>query len=382
MVNLQSLLEKLLGSSWQSERSKRPSTDKLASLLKDAGLIDLIPHLSPGERRDLIRILTHRDPVLWMEHNFIIPEPRDPVLGTVINDEGPIRVAPYQADVVRECLRRKPDGHFVYSTILWSEVKKSGKTTLAAAIETWLAATTKNAECYCVANDGKQSKDRIYAKIRRAAELSKKLNYGALAKASVTRDRMTFSNGSYIEAIACDPSGEAGGEPTITVFSELHGMRQEHKRRLWAEMTIPPTRWGRAIRWAESYAGYQGEDSILEQLYENIVENGERHPDFPDLPVYVKGSNIAFWSHTGRQAWHTQEYYAAEADALMPNEFRRMHQNEWVSTEEQFVPLEWWRACVGEVPPIGDAPLIVIADAAVSGDTFAVLAVSRQRAAR
>jgi len=79
----------------------------------------------------------------------------------------------------------------------------------------------------------------------------------------------------------------------------------------------------------------------------------------------------------GRQVWHTPEYYAAEADVLMPNEFRRMHKNEWVSTEESFVPLEWWNACVGEVPPIGDSPLIVAADAAVSGDTFTVLAVSR-----
>lgn len=359
-------------------RYRRKPTEKVLDFLEDNDLIELLPYLTPTQRKELDQLLIARDPVLWLERNFMIPEPRDPMTGAFLADDGPIKIAPYQAKILREALRRDDKGNFVYTTVLWSEPKKTGKTSIAAGIALYIAYTQRNSEIYCVANDGKQAKDKIYAKVRRCIELSGKLG-GIFKGIKPTRDRVDLPNGSFIEAISCDPSGEAGGEPTLSVFSELQGFRQTHKTRLWAELTVPPTKWGRALRWAESYAGYSGEDSILEQLHDTHVANGEPHPDFPDLPVYASatGKTLAFWSHEGRHAWHTSEYYLQEEENLPGNEFRRMHKNEWVSPEEGFVDPLWWDACRGTVPSLDDDSLIVAVDAAVSDDSFAVVGVSR-----
>jgi len=191
-----------------------------------------------------------------------------------------------------------------------------------------------------------------------------------------------LKNGTVVEAIPCDAAGEAGSEPLMTVWSEMWGYRQEHKERLWTEMTIPPTLYGYALRWVESYAGYEDESVILWQLYDNGVNNGTRHPDFPDLPVYVNGDQLTFWSHEARMPWQTPEYYQSESKLLLPNEFLRIHRNQWVSAVTSLLDdMVMWDKCKGDMAgplPMGDnTPIVVALDAGVSGDCFALASVSR-----
>jgi phage terminase large subunit-like protein len=87
---------------------------------------------------------------------------------------------------------------------------------------------------------------------------------------------------------------------------------------------------------------------------------------------------FAMWNDKGRMPWHTQDYYQQEESVLMPNEFRRIHQNQWVTSEDIFVPLEWWDACKGEKPDEHHNEGWVIAlDAGVSDDTFAIVGMTR-----
>ena len=180
-------------------------------------------------------------------------------------------------------------------------------------VAAWLAQSTgRYAEIYCLANDGKQSADRVLAALKKANTLG---NLG-------WRDKMTrvdLPNRSFIEAIPVDPTGEAGANPTGTFFSEMWGFRLQAKERLWSEFTIPPTRFGRAIRWVESYAGYVGESPILEQLYDQGVNEGRPYGgDLSDLSVYVneRARLFCYWDHEPRMAWQTPEYYEAEAALL------------------------------------------------------------------
>jgi len=62
----------------------------------------------------------------WIENNFLIDRPRMPVTGRVLS-KGPMRMAEYQKRVLREAMRRDSDGKLIYSTIVWSEPKKSGR---------------------------------------------------------------------------------------------------------------------------------------------------------------------------------------------------------------------------------------------------------------
>lgn len=318
----------------------------------------------------------------WISCNFLVDRPRDPVTAAFL-PPGPIIPAEYQTRILDVALERDGDGKFKYSTILWSEPKKSGKTTLAAAVSLWMAKHRKSAHIYCLANDGKQSQDRIFKAMADCVKLHNELG-GCFQGVTPTWSPPTLKlkNGTVVEAIPCDAEGEAGSEPLMTVWSEMWGFRQDHKERLWTEMTIPPTLYGYALRWVESYAGYEDESTVLWNLYDNGVNHGVRHPLFPDLPVWENGGQLTFWSGDARMPWQTKEYYAEEAKLLLPNEFNRIHKNMWVSATTSFLPdMLLWDRCIGPEAgplPAGDDTVCVGAlDASVSGDSTALVVVSR-----
>lgn len=319
--------------------------------------------------------MSREDPVYWAERNFHIEDRSDPDTGEELGP-GPIVLAPHQRRVVRAALERDSQGRFLWSTIVYSAPKKSGKTRIAAMVAAWLAwRSGQYSEVYCLANDGKQSADRVLAAIKKAISL------GGLEWRDI-KTRIELPSGSFIEAIPVDPTGEAGANPTGTFWSEMWGFRLSAKERLWTEMTIPPTRHGRAIRWVESYAGYTGESPVLEQLYDQGVNEGKPHPDFPGLPVYVneRARLFCYWDTEPRMAWQTDGYYQAEAALLTEGEFQRIHRNTWVASESEAIPVEQWDRCLDPTLPAGihpQTPLVIGLDAAVSGDCTALVAISR-----
>jgi phage terminase large subunit-like protein len=326
-------------------------------------------------QRTVVRAAEHLDCPFWAERNFHIEDRADPQTGAALGP-GPIILADHQRRILRAALERDGLGRFRWTTVVWSCPKKSGKTRIAAAVAAWLAESAgQYAEIYCLANDGKQSADRVLAAVKKAN------NLGALG----WHDKLTrveLPNGSFIEAVPVDPTGEAGANPTASLWSEMWGFRLQAKERLWSEFTIPPTRQGKAIRWVESYAGFIGESPILEQLYDQGVTQGKRHPSFPDLPVYVneRAKLFCYWDHEPRMAWQTKEYYAAEAALLTESEFQRIHRNQWVTSETEAIPIENWDRCFDpKLPPLvgPQTPVVIGVDLGVSGDSTAMVMVSR-----
>ncbi len=340
----------------------------------------IAPALSPSASIDTLSIDD------WMETNYYVDRPRNMTDASVLKP-GPIRLADYQRRVLKEALRRDADNKLVYNTILWSEPKKSGKTAIAGGVGLYFGNRVPTARIFCLANDGKQSKDRIFDAISRNMKLHKKLGglFEDCRDPIYNPPTIRFPNDAIIEAVPCDAAGEAGGEPTLTIWSEMWGFQQKHKERLWTEMTIPPTLFGHAMRWVESYAGYEDESTTLRTLYDVGVDGGERHELFPDLPVYVNHAarQLSFWSEEPRMPWQTEDYYQSEALLLTPNEFQRIHRNQWVvSTTSLFTDDIFWNKCidkrlVGELSGSDTTPVVVAIDASVSGDCCAIIAVSR-----
>lgn len=318
--------------------------------------------------------------VRWIENNFYIPETRkDPKLN------GRFRLQEYQKDALREALSRNPDGSYKYSIIVWSDIKKSAKSTIAAAVNLYRAHWTEWGEFYVIANDLKQADSRVNYYMRRAIQLNPKFTdkYQRLGY------RTTAPSGSFIEAIPIDPSGEAGSNADMITFSELWGANEEAKQNMWAEMTLSPTKHGQSFRWIESYAGFQEESELLYSLYDLGVLRGEllwperlyAVTDGPPAPLelYVNRSAgmLCLWNTKPRCPWQTKDYYASEEKILPVNQFLRMHRNQWVSSTETFVPMEWWHACAhkqDEWPMFEKErhPMVISLDAAVSDDTFGV----------
>jgi phage terminase large subunit-like protein len=115
----------------------------------------------------------------------------------------------------------------------------------------------------------------------------------------------------------------------------------------------------------------------MEGRHLNLSYDGH---DLSDLEIYANDAAglLCLWNTKPRLPWQTKEYYRVEAATLQPDEFRRVHQNEWISSTSSFVPIEWWDACRGPLPDLDRFREIVVAlDAAVSDDCFAIVAMSR-----
>ena len=327
---------------------------------------------------DHIQKIDAPDPVAWIQRNFYIPETKnDPVL------RGKFRLQKYQQDVIREALSTDKKGKYKYSIIVYSDIKKSAKSTIAAAVNLYRATFTDWGEFYVVANDLKQANSRVNYYLKRAILMNPKLK----DKYKTVGYRTDAPGGSFIEAIPIDPSGEAGSNADQITFSELWGANEDAKQTMWAEMTLSPTKHGKSFRWVESYAGFQEESELLYSLYDLGVKRGrmlwpdrlynvtDGAPSPLELYVNDEARLLCLWNTQPRCPWQTREYYASEEQVLTPSQFARMHRNQWVTSTETFVPMEWWDACMrgsGEWPTIDRKrqPMVIALDAAVSDDTF------------
>lgn len=314
------------------------------------------------------------DPIPWIENHFYL------------YDTGQLMTLyECQRRPLERALSRGADGRFVYNTVLWSWPKKSAKSSVIAAVADYTASTRQRASVKLVANDLKQADSRVGMYLRESIKL------GQQAGKRNTAIRMTpsgyktqYPNGSIIECVPIDPSGEAGGNDDLIVYSELHGWKSKAHQRMWSEMTLSPNKFGNSQRWVDTYAGYQGESPILENLYKVGVKQGRQIWD--DLEVYENptAKMLTVWVTKPMLPWQLDasgiEYYAQEAAQLTPNEFDRMHRNAWVSSEDVFVPYETWLNCgtIEYEHVHDDEPLIMAIDAGVSSDTFAIVVVTRR----
>lgn len=280
--------------------------------------------------------------------------------------------------MLRAALVRDSRGRLAYQTIVWSAPKKTGKTTIAAAVALWVAVCYPNSEVILLANDGAQAHDRAFAAIRTSLQL-----HDPLPPTRILSDRVVLPNGSVIRPHPCDAEGIAGANPRLTVITEAWAYTSRQKMRLWAETTPPPNLFD-ALRFVESYAGIRGANSVLEQLWDT-AQKGERVEPLSsqyDTTVMVnrEASLFYFYDHgipaMRRLPWQTKDYYAVQSNILAPDEFNRIHMNEWISSAPSALQDAWLYRCVTDELPPDTLPIVVGVDAGVVRSNFALVAVT------
>lgn len=321
--------------------------------------------------------------------------------------EAPIVLEPHQKAVLRYALQRREDGHLRFNTVIYSSIKKSGKTAIAGGIVGWVAETWgKYGEILCVGNDAEQAKERAFRAHKTSIELTPGFDRGRQVLPDrwrvLTKEATCLSTGTVVKAIATDYKGEAGANPILVVWTELWGFTLRADLRFWAEMAPSPTRPD-SLQWIETYAGYEGESELLWGLYENVVLGGRQLTagDLGDLTAFEEAPNadspvpcwvnepagiFAYWDsgpQARRMPWQRGEsgdrYYAAETARQTPAQMDRIHGNNWVSAESAFIPIEWWDAAVNPLPlvPGDQTPMVLVLDAGVTGDCFGLLGITR-----
>ena len=328
----------------------------------------LLPYLTPQEREKLDSLLTGRtsytNPIDWIENNFYLYD-----TGNLMS------LYPCQRRPLELADERDANGHYRFNTILWSWPKKSAKSSVIAARADYIATHKTNGSVKLVANDLKQADSRVGMYLRENIKLAMKAGKREGITINPSGYKIRYPSGSLIESVPIDPSGEAGGNDDMIVYSELWGWKSKAHQRMWSEMTLSPTKWGNSQRWIDTYAGINGESPILEQLYDTGVKQG--YKVWEDHEVYINeaAKMLTVWVTQPMLPWQTPEYYTQEAGQLTPSEFARMHRNQWSESSEAFIPMAWWDACkLDTLSPLRG--VVVGVDAAVDNDCFAVVVVS------
>jgi hypothetical protein len=345
----------------------------------DVGQNNQDQQLSDGDA-EALRL--ERDPAAWIDKNILVSE-----LGK------PFQLTDYQRRVLKLMFVFDEDGKLSIDEALWSEPKKSGKTSMAAILGLWWADCHEAPnEILVVANDLEQATSRAFATMCQLLQRNPELGQRA-KRASNTSIKFTT-----IKAIASEYAGAAGSNHGLTIWDEIWAATSENYRRLWDELTPIPTRLN-SIRLVFSYAGFEGESKTLQQLYFAGVDKAE-HPEGrgeridEELPIYRSkegaGLNlVTFWSHECRMPWQTPKWLERQRQDHIAkgrvSTWLRLFENRWVSGESMFITAELWDAIVDHsltpvIPSKGGAKIYVGVDIGIKNDPTGIVCVKKVKA--
>jgi hypothetical protein len=352
------------------------------------------PILMPNEANDP----RHWIPFdVWCENNFYTP---DTVIqyGKQWDYSGAklIELDPTQRDITNHVLSRDKDGFFKYSTIVYSTIKKEGKTTLAGAVGTWYGCNIDPPNLILtLANDQEQSAGRIFG------AMTPTLNsLGCKVPMAVSsKPQVNLPNGTVIQAIANNYAGAAGANYGLTLWSELWAYTSERSRRLYDELVPVPTRRN-SLRWIETYVGFEDESELLLSLFKRVFVDTEETAiqpaarPVPELMHITSEGKYCCWhipeeglfyyhNHTPRMPWNVgvqgDKFRAAQKADLRPSQYVRLWENRWQSSEGGFVDPQWVEDAVTlqNTAPTRE-PGIFALDGSVRNDTIFLVGTNKR----
>ena len=321
---------------------------------------------------ELIQHWREMGPIVWAEGVF----------GWIDLDGEPIRLEPWQRAVLSFWWIHR----FIISTLVISNIKKTGKTFANAVLLAWRWLALPG-EHFAVGNDMDQSAGRQFLQI---VDMVKRNRY-LRQNVKITSQQLLFKpTGSTITALAVDAAGNAGANHLTASHTETWGIIYEGGVRAFEELTLPPGRFYGlpALRICDSYAGFLGESNTWHDLVDRGLE-GEHISS--EWPIY-KSNGLLLFHMDGEDAQErcfrgsneeADMYYADQRLTLRDGTYLRLHKNKRATGQEQYIPLEDWDAGVNPehtpVLPTNDFRLFVGVDGAIKNDSAAVVAVYRDR---
>lgn len=271
-----------------------------------------------------------------------------------------------------------------HNRIIWSRIKKSGKSELAAALHIYFALFIDvPGEQYVLANDYEGAKSRVFNSIIKSLEKNPSIKADRWRQVG---NEITFDNDSSIKAIASDYAGEAGANQSFVTVDEPWGIFHEKSLRLMTEFSPVPTRLNSTVM----YTGYQGFVNQSE-FWHNMIDAGMEEP-VPELihldngdgkpACWQNGKTFVYWDHAPRKPWHTPAYLASEKASYKGrmSEYLRVWENRRVKNAEAFMTEDQWDSlrnpALRSLHPDDKRLLVLGADAATKKDCCALVGVT------
>lgn len=307
---------------------------------------------------------------------------------------------PIQRRILGHCITFNENGKLPYETILYSTIKKSGKTAIAASVGAWYAEEARpGTEIYVIANTLEQGAGRVMRDLQ--FHFQKRIEQGVYSKkkaddnhCNISEYRIELANGTFIQVLASSFKSVAGSRHSLTLWDELWGNVNEFDRRVWDEMVPIPTVTN-SLRFISTYAGFENESELLWELFLRGIGPGEgseheakgmgsKIEGMDDLPCWKNGKLFTYWSHEPTMPWQTDEFMDEAQQSERPAAFLRLFMNHWVTSHEEFIPIEWWDHAAKAYPssaelwadhPFRHWPVTIAVDAGIKRDSTAIVVV-------
>jgi len=288
----------------------------------------------------------------------------------------PLQFTAWQKWLLRSLYERNDDGRLRYRRALIGLPRKQGKSLMGSAIAVYsLIAGEAGAEVYAVAGDRQQARI-IFNEAKQQIQNSPML----MQIAKVYRDAIEIPTfGSVFRVLSSEFKSQAGLNPSTVLFDELWNQPDNE---LFDQMTLGSGARMEPLIVSITTAGYD-----LTSLAGSLYQYGKRcaageHDD--------ESFGFWWWEATAdcdinnRTEWKRANPNIAEqlldvddmataTKQTTESAFRRWRLNQWVRTQESWLPLGAWEQCVGETELSPDLPVWVGIDMALKHDSIAVV---------
>jgi phage terminase large subunit-like protein len=274
----------------------------------------------------------------------------------------PFELLPYQAKLLTRPLfgwKRASDGLRRFRKVFAFVPKGSGKSPWAAGTGLYLLFCDGEAaaEVYAIASDKLQART-VHDNAKIMVEQSPPL----ASRAEVLRDSIFVpaSRSSY-QVLSAEAPGAHGKRPHAVILDEFHTQKN---RDLFEAFRKSLAKRRQPVLILITHAG-DDDESICFEEYElaKQVLSGT-HPDETSLPVIFEATPEDDW--TSPEVWRrvnpghgitiqhdgiATEALDAQSEPRKLNDFLRFHCNRWTNSATAWIPVAWWDACHGVMPP-------------------------------
>ena len=297
----------------------------------------------------------------------------------------PMVLRDWQKDLLGRLFARDEDGGLRNRISLVGMPRKQGKSALGSLIAAFalVDVKTQGAEIYSVAADRNQA--------RIVFEDTKKIVQNSELREHVTilRDSLYVpATGNVYRVLSADAPRHEGLSPTLVLFDELHA---QPNRKLFDVMSLAQGARGKnATLIAITTAGVKtetqtGKDTIAYTLYQYGIKviKGEveddtffmswwEAPEGADhrLEDTWKVANPGFDDIVAASDFHSAVKRTPEA------EFRTKRCNQWVSSQQAWLPQGVWDELEGDITILPDEEYILGFDGSYANDSTAICAVT------
>ncbi len=288
----------------------------------------------------------------------------------------PLEFTQWQQWLLGALLERRVDNRLRFRRAVIGLPRKQGKSLMGSALALYgLLAGEAGAEVYSAAGDRQQARI-VFNEAKQQIMQSQMLS----TECKVYRDAIEVPRfGAVYRVLSSDGKLQQGLNPSLVVFDELWVQRNDD---LWDALTLGSGARQDPLTVAITTAGYDL-NTVAGRLYNygKSVCAGEIDDDAfgfywweanADCTITDRGA----WSHANPNlALDLIDVEDLEVSARQTSEmaFRRFRLNQWVRTQESWLPVGSWEQCTGTINIDDERECFVGIDMALKHDSIAVV---------